>query len=94
MEFSVTATSETLTNKLFGEIGGLLVPWNGVDADACTNLPDGSCPLESGTKYVYTNTLTVIDSYPAISLNIVWKLVDAAGKNQVCFKLPATIVNA
>jgi Niemann-Pick C2 protein len=94
IEFTASGASDSLSNKLFGEIGGIPIAWSGVNEDACTNLPTGSCPIASGTKYVYTNTLTVEESYPNISLKIIWKIVDDAGKNQVCFKLPAKIVAA
>jgi hypothetical protein len=92
--FESSGASDSLSNKLFGEIGGIPIAWSGVNEDACTNLPTGSCPIASGTKYVYTNTLTVEESYPNISLKIIWKIVDDAGKNQFCFKLPAKIVAA
>ncbi len=88
------AASATLLNKLSAEIGAIELPWNGIDPDACENLTTEKCPLKAGTRYTYKNSLFVAEAYPATSLKIIWKLVDAATANEVCFKLPAKIVNA
>ena len=59
-----------MTPTIFGVIAGINVPWLGVPANACTSLVSGSCPLVKGQTYVYSASVDVLSSYPAVSISL------------------------
>lgn len=90
-----------LTTHVNAVILGVPLPFVGVDGtSACDNLylEDGTtktnCPLNSGQKYVYKNTIDVLPVYPTIgALDIHWALLERGNKELVCIEVPAKITN-
>lgn len=67
---SVQETTESLTAKVHGNIGGVDIPWFGVDENACNDLTVGDCPVEGNEKIYYSAHVPILSSYPAVSSNI------------------------
>uniref|UniRef100_A0A1I8FR58 ML domain-containing protein n=1 Tax=Macrostomum lignano TaxID=282301 RepID=A0A1I8FR58_9PLAT len=49
------------------------------DSNAC-NTMSPKCPLETGSQYVYTNQLEVLQSYPSLAVLVKWELIDPNSK--------------
>ena len=58
--------TEKLTAVVHGLIAGIPVPFPIPNPDACHN-SSLTCPLTSGTNYVYTQGITVLKEYPSVS---------------------------
>ena len=91
---------KSLKNDVFAYIGGLPVPFLGVDGtDACQHVKrvDSdeyvSCPLAGGHDYVYVNVFPILSIYPTLNTKVHWALREN-GKSHICFEIPAAITNA
>ncbi|GFR68523.1 epididymal secretory protein E1-like [Elysia marginata] len=76
-------------SKVHGIIAGIAVPFPLRDKDACNNM---KCPIKSGDKAVYKNSVAVLKNYPGIGVMVKWEIV--SGKDTVlCFTVPVKIVS-
>lgn len=96
--FSDEKGIDSLTNEVFGYIGGVPVPFFGVDGtDACQHVRRAtadeylSCPLPAG-EYEYTIVFPVLPVYPLLNTKVHWSL-NAGKKSLICFEVPATITS-
>lgn len=55
--------SDTLTNHITGNLGGIEVPWPGLDTDACNY---ATCPVTVGTRVHWEMPVEILTEYPAV----------------------------
>ncbi|XP_041969567.1 NPC intracellular cholesterol transporter 2-like [Aricia agestis] len=98
--FNPTSEVKQLSNSVWATIGGIPLPFPGVDgSSACehvSNAADDSsapCPLAPGKEYKYENSFHVEDFYPEVGMRVHWGLNDGK-KDVICFEVPAVIVKA
>nr|ADX33319.1 ecdysteroid-regulated protein [Penaeus vannamei] len=85
-------TTESLTAKVHGNIGGVDIPWFGVDENACNDLTVGDCPVEGNEKIYYSAHVPILSSYPAVAVIVKWQLLTQNNEDAACFLVPAQIV--
>lgn len=61
------ATTDTLTIDATANIGGVEVPWVGIDTDACLYT---SCPVSSGSSVDWLMPVDILSEYPAVSISV------------------------
>ncbi|XP_043284044.1 NPC intracellular cholesterol transporter 2 homolog a [Venturia canescens] len=88
--FDVDDDVTQVESVVHGVLGGVPVPFNIPNPDACKDgLP---CPLSKpGGSYTYVNTLFVKKSYPPLSLRVRWELRNQNDTDIVCAEIPAKI---
>ncbi|XP_066942758.1 NPC intracellular cholesterol transporter 2-like [Macrobrachium rosenbergii] len=93
-QFTSSVNSETLTVAASANIGGIEVPWPGLDPDACKGVEgtENPCPIESGSQVDWSMEASVLKEYPKLVTMVTFKLLDDNGELQTCAKLPAQIV--
>lgn len=64
--FCVEQTYASLTNAVYGLIGGVPIPFPLTQASVCEL--GATCPVEVGTDYVETVVIDVLSSYPCVSI--------------------------
>ncbi|KAK4313594.1 hypothetical protein Pmani_015073 [Petrolisthes manimaculis] len=89
IEFIPSVNSDTLTNAITGNLGGIEVPWPGMDPDACHFT---TCPITAGTKTHWEMPVEILAEYPEISTVVTFKLLDNSGASQSCILMPVTLV--
>ncbi|CAH0690208.1 unnamed protein product [Spodoptera exigua] len=78
-------------------VQGLVVPFVGVDGNSICDkvfLENGdkaSCPLKSGTTYLYKDSFHIYAFYPSIAVKVHWELKNDS-KDITCFEVAARIV--
>ncbi|PAA85750.1 hypothetical protein BOX15_Mlig024849g1 [Macrostomum lignano] len=89
--FQSSEASTAVKSVVHGILGGIPVPFPLPDSNAC-NTMSPKCPLATGSQYVYTNQLEVLQSYPSLAVLVKWELIDPNSKDLVCFEIPVRIV--
>ena len=79
----------SLTNAVYGLIGGVPVPFPLSQPNVCQL--GVTCPVETGTNYVETVVIDVLAVYPCLQLIVEWKLEDPSGNQVSCFEVPLQI---
>ncbi|XP_026470188.1 NPC intracellular cholesterol transporter 2 homolog a-like [Ctenocephalides felis] len=94
VKFTVPADSATLKPEVKAKVAGVTVPYPLAPelSDACQFLKEGSCPLKKDDKVTYNLKVPVLQSYPAINLDLMVSLVDDSAKPVLCFKIPCKVV--
>ncbi|KAL5463556.1 hypothetical protein EMCRGX_G032461 [Ephydatia muelleri] len=87
--FTPKQTYASLTNAVYGLIGGVPIPFPLTQASVCEL--GATCPVEVGTDYVETVVIDVLSSYPCLQLIVEWKLKDPSGNEVSCFEVPLQI---
>ncbi|XP_047468377.1 NPC intracellular cholesterol transporter 2-like [Penaeus chinensis] len=92
--FTASQASTSLKIGASASIGGINVPWPGVDTDGCAWLEGTAtpCPYAAGARVDWTMQAEVLSAYPAISSVATFKLIDEQGVFQTCAAVPFTIV--
>ncbi|XP_030766412.1 ecdysteroid-regulated 16 kDa protein-like [Sitophilus oryzae] len=90
INFTPSTPSTSLKAVVHGLIMGVPVPFDLPNPDGCKD-SGLSCPLTPGTTYKYTTTMPISTSYPRITLDIKWELVDSDQKDVICAQIPARI---
>ncbi|XP_068232409.1 mite group 2 allergen Gly d 2.02-like [Palaemon carinicauda] len=92
-KFTSSVDTDTLTIGASANLGGLEVPWPGIDTDACKGLEgtDSPCPIKAGDFVDWKFEAVVLPEYPKIQTMITFKLIDSNKGYQTCAKLPAVI---
>ncbi|KAK4325702.1 hypothetical protein Pmani_003646 [Petrolisthes manimaculis] len=88
-QFISSATTDTLTIDATANIGGVEVPWVGIDTNGCLST---TCPISAGSSVDWNMPVEILAEYPAITTVVTFKLVDSSGASQTCALLPATLV--
>ncbi|XP_048261802.1 NPC intracellular cholesterol transporter 2-like isoform X1 [Bombus terrestris] len=91
--FHAVENAKSLKPVVDVQLGGGHVPYPLPEQNACKGLVNGQCPLQKGQSATYRLKMPVEKSYPRISLTIQLSLVDEQNKPQVCFKIPAKVVD-
>lgn len=89
IEFEAFNAAKTVTAEVIGRVLGLPLPFPLPDANGCTSL---KCPLQEGGPYNYSNNLKVLQQYPLVLVDVVWKLKDENNNVLACIQIPAKIV--
>ena len=93
MEFTPTQRVNGLKLSIFGILSGKEVPFSVNDNDHCKMaIKSGKCPLMRNSTYKYTNSISVLQQYPAISVSIKYQINDLAGKSLLCIQWASKIV--
>ncbi|XP_003488795.1 NPC intracellular cholesterol transporter 2 [Bombus impatiens] len=91
--FDVVENTNSLKPVVDVQLGSGHIPYVLPEQNACNGLVSGQCPLQKGQSATYHLKMPVEKSYPRISLTIQLSLVDGQNKPQVCFKIPAKVVD-
>ncbi|KAG7164852.1 NPC intracellular cholesterol transporter 2 homolog a-like [Homarus americanus] len=89
IQFTSSRNTETLKIAASAYIGGIEVPWPGVNTDACINT---QCPITEGSRVNWLMPVNILKVYPKITTIVTFKLLDSAKEPQACVVIPATIV--
>jgi len=93
LKFTSSEASESLTLAITGNIGGVNLPWPGLDTDGCKQLEGTStpCPFEGGVRVDWSMDIDVLAEYPKITTVVTFKLSDDTGATQACVVVPVTL---
>jgi len=89
--FTTSVVDNSVKADVHGIIQGLPIPWPLHDPNAC-HLSGLTCPLQPGNNYNYTATFPVLKTYPKMSLNVKWELINEDGNDIVCALIPVKIM--
>ncbi|XP_076252820.1 ecdysteroid-regulated 16 kDa protein-like [Rhynchophorus ferrugineus] len=90
INFKSNVKSDSLTAEVHGIIMGVPVAFDLPNTDGCKD-SGIVCPLSADSSYEYTTTMPIKSSYPRITVEIKWQLIDDEGKNVICALIPAKI---
>ncbi|CAD1473096.1 unnamed protein product, partial [Heterotrigona itama] len=93
INFKAVSNAKSLKPVVDAEVGIIHTPFPLPEQNACRNLVNGQCPLQKGESATYLLKMPVEKSYPKISLTIQLSLVDENNNSQVCFRIPAKVVD-
>ncbi|RUS75743.1 hypothetical protein EGW08_016494 [Elysia chlorotica] len=89
VEFEASASFTSAESSVHGILGGIPVRFPLKVKDACNNM---KCPIKSGDKVLYKNSVAVRKEYPTIGVVVKWEIV--TGKDEVlCFTVPVKILS-
>ncbi|XP_043461598.1 NPC intracellular cholesterol transporter 2 homolog a-like [Leptopilina heterotoma] len=89
IEFEIFDEAKTVTAEVAGVVLSIPIPFILPNANGCTSL---KCPLQKGGPYKYYNVLDVLQAYPMLTVDVIWKLKDENQKVLACIIIPARIV--
>ena len=72
-------------------VGGIELPFNGCNVNACDNLSTGDCPVEEGEMLVYDISIPILSVYPKLEITGKIMLKDDMGEDFLCFTIPMKI---
>jgi Niemann-Pick C2 protein len=87
--FTAGNDSNTLKSTVYGYVVGIPVSFPLPNSNGCSN-SGITCPIKKGQTYTYNSSFQVLNTYPQITLVVMWKL-DGATSNEVCFTFPMSI---
>ncbi|KAK1133036.1 hypothetical protein K0M31_014399 [Melipona bicolor] len=93
INFNAVSNAKTLKPVVNVELGTIHIPYPLPEQNACKNLVSGQCPLQKGEPATYLLKMPVEKSYQKVSLTIQLSLVDENNNAQVCFRIPANVVD-
>jgi len=79
----------TLPYKVTAKI--YLVPVTLLKGNACTELAQGSCPVESGKEFIYENKINVLNKFPSMKTKVKALVVDDKGNTVICVGLSVKV---
>ncbi|CAL1541848.1 unnamed protein product [Lymnaea stagnalis] len=92
IEFTAVNDSTVLDSRVYGIVETVPVEFPLPNGDGCKD-SGIACPLVKGQSYKYTSSFPVLNTYPVISLVVMWKLQAISG-NLVCFTFPLSITRS
>ncbi|KAG6800907.1 NPC intracellular cholesterol transporter 2 [Apis mellifera caucasica] len=93
VDFKAVANTKTLRPVVDVDLGNSHMQYPLPEQNACKNLVNGQCPLQSGQAATYYLKMPVLKAYPKVALTIQLSLVDENNNSEVCFKIPAKVVD-
>jgi Niemann-Pick C2 protein len=94
--FAVTfANNEAVTSAtavVHGIVMGLPVPFPLDNPNACKD-SGMTCPLDSGTRYTYSNSVYISPKYPKVKLVVKYEVKDQNGSDLFCVEIPVQITD-
>ncbi|XP_045169452.2 ecdysteroid-regulated 16 kDa protein-like [Mercenaria mercenaria] len=89
--FKTTKGYKSVSSVCHGIIGGVPVPFEGIDEKGCDGM-NPKCPIAAGITETFTTNIFVKSIYPSIRLVIKWEEVDASSNEDMwCLLIPAQI---
>ncbi|KAL8589750.1 hypothetical protein ACOMHN_027258 [Nucella lapillus] len=88
VDFTANADIQNATNKVYGVVLGVKIPFP-LPSLACKDM---ACPVSKGKTVVYKNAVLVEKNYPDVSVVVQWEVVDTNDKFVFCFAVPVKIV--
>ncbi|KAK3792339.1 hypothetical protein RRG08_046648 [Elysia crispata] len=88
IDFTAKADISSAKSSVHGIIASVPVPFPLKDSDACHFM---KCPIKSGDKVTYKNSVDVLTAYPEITVLVKWEIV--AEQDVICFTVPVKIVS-
>ena len=89
ISFKSSVDTATLTNKCYGVIAFIPVPFPLPEADACKM--GAICPVKQGESHSIQVALPILKEYPSLSVDVKWQILDQSSKVLGCFKIPVKI---
>ncbi|KAK9294375.1 hypothetical protein QLX08_010995 [Tetragonisca angustula] len=93
INFKAVSSTKSLRPVVDVELGAIHTPYPLPEQNACRNLVSGQCPLQKGDSATYLLKMPVEKSYPKVALTIQLSLVDENNNAEVCFRIPAKVVD-
>ncbi|TDG43683.1 hypothetical protein AWZ03_009882 [Drosophila navojoa] len=90
IDFTLAETATSVITVVHGKVLGIEIPFPLSNPNACVN-SGLTCPLENNESYRYTATLSVLNSYPKVSVLVKWELQDQNNLDILCIEIPAKI---
>ncbi|XP_037772516.1 NPC intracellular cholesterol transporter 2-like [Penaeus monodon] len=92
--FTASRSSSELRIDAYASIGGLPVPWPGLDTDGCQQLQgtETPCPIAEGDQVLWHMEVYVLKDFPAIATVATFKLLDSHGDPQACVVVPVQLI--
>nr|XP_027216991.1 NPC intracellular cholesterol transporter 2-like [Penaeus vannamei] len=92
--FTASRTSAELQIDAHASIGGIPVPWPGLDTDGCKELEgtETPCPFQEGDRVLWRMEVYVLKDFPAIETVVTFKLLDSLGDPQACVVVPVQLI--
>lgn len=87
--FTTKKTFSTLTDKVYGIVDGLPIPFTLPESDACKL--GAKCPMEPKIKQSENFTIFVKEDYPQVPIIAKILLTDNKNKQQGCFEVGLVI---
>lgn len=72
---------------------GATIPYPYPEQDACKSLINGECPLKKDAEVTYNLEMPISKTYPTVTINIEFSLVDENKNVQVCFNVDVKVTN-
>ncbi|CAK9822460.1 NPC intracellular cholesterol transporter 2 [Anthophora retusa] len=91
--FAAPHNTKTLRPDVDVELGNMHVKYPFPEQNGCKGLVSGSCPLQKGEVATYYMKMPIEKAYPRIDLTIQFALVDEQNNFQMCFRIPAKVVD-
>lgn len=61
--------------------------------NGCSTLKNAKCPLKHGQEVTYALSMPILRYYPKVSLIIEFAFLNDNNKVEVCYRLPAKVVD-
>ncbi|KAH7977498.1 hypothetical protein HPB49_001993 [Dermacentor silvarum] len=87
--FNSKVASQGVNVKVHGVYHEVPLPFPLPQPDACKS--GVTCPIQAQGSYSYRGSFPVKSSYPSLSLDVKWELVDDNGNDLVCQLIPVHI---
>jgi len=93
MDIEFKERVQSLKASLYAIVLGVPIRWDGVNKEACQDIvSDGpKCPLSSGDYITYGVNLYVNPSYPTVTADVKYMLVDEKQRTQICWIVKASV---
>ena len=91
--FNSTESTDQAHAIVHGILDGISVAYPIDNPDGCKE-SGINCPIKSGSTYVYTSSLKILNAYPEVKVVVKWELADAAsgGNDLFCFETLVQVV--
>lgn len=84
---------ESLEPRVVVTFMGTTIKYPYPEKNACNSLVSGECPLEKDSEATYNLQMQISKSYPTVSLNIEFALIDQNKDVEVCFNVDCEVVD-
>ncbi|KAL6434005.1 hypothetical protein ACFW04_005866 [Cataglyphis niger] len=92
-DFVANADTKSLVPQVIVTVMGGTIKYPYPEQDACKSLTNGECPLKKDAKVTYNLNMPISKSYPSVTINIEFSLLDETKSVQVCFNVDLKVTN-
>jgi Niemann-Pick C2 protein len=95
VQFATSSPTATLKPKVTTRFLGLSLPYDlpGEQKDACNQLKESKCPLDSEEFTIYELSMPILKSYPSIGIEIQLEMFGDNNESHFCFKVDCKVVD-